>query len=304
MLRDGNRLPRSGNRCDSQCLDSIQGGLSIASPPVPGVRFRATGQIWPVVPLTPHLAHPWPPGSHAPSLDRWHPLSPKSAQQNQEPVRRLVVSALMRRALISQKPWEELEPLVLAAQPSSKESNPRLNDRAVFRGNLSVPMTGIPWEELPQELRFGRGMTCRRRLRQWGPARTARCGVHNSQRPACHRWAVEGAHTWLAGFGKQSAFASSGNWTSICSCSSSSALPSACGAWNASVSRSSEDARHLRPCCWRCRADGGLAFFQSIRLPRMNAAALTCCASAIASAEDEKQLSPSLPAAKRCSPSA
>jgi len=28
-------------------------------------------------------------------------------------------------------------------------------------------LTGIPWEDLPQELGFGSGMTCWRRLRQW-----------------------------------------------------------------------------------------------------------------------------------------
>lgn len=30
--------------------------------------------------------------------------------------------------------------------------------------------TGIPWEELPQELGFGSGMTCWRRLRDWQAA--------------------------------------------------------------------------------------------------------------------------------------
>jgi transposase len=32
-------------------------------------------------------------------------------------------------------------------------------------GILYVLQTGIPWEELPQELGFGSGMTCWRRLR-------------------------------------------------------------------------------------------------------------------------------------------
>ena len=73
----------------------------------------------------------------------------------------------MKRALISQKLWEELELLVPAAQPSPKGGRPRLDDRAAFNGILFVLMTGIPWEELPQELGFGSGMTCWRRLRQW-----------------------------------------------------------------------------------------------------------------------------------------
>ena len=74
---------------------------------------------------------------------------------------------LMKRTLISQKLWQELEPLVPAAKLSPKGGRPRLDDCAAFNGILFVLMTGIPWEELPQELGFGSGMTCWRRLRQW-----------------------------------------------------------------------------------------------------------------------------------------
>ncbi|OWA01575.1 hypothetical protein B9W68_30375 [Streptomyces sp. CS227] len=37
-------------------------------------------------------------------------------------------------------------------------------DRLVFQGILFVLHTGIAWEHLPQELGFGSGMTCWRRL--------------------------------------------------------------------------------------------------------------------------------------------
>jgi transposase len=37
-------------------------------------------------------------------------------------------------------------------------------------GILFVLYTGIPWEFLPQQLRFGSGMTCWRRLRDWHAA--------------------------------------------------------------------------------------------------------------------------------------
>jgi hypothetical protein len=37
-------------------------------------------------------------------------------------------------------------------------------DRLAFQGILFVLHTGIAWEYLPQELGFGPGMTCRRRL--------------------------------------------------------------------------------------------------------------------------------------------
>ena len=46
----------------------------------------------------------------------------------------------------------------------------RLDDRKVLCGILFVLYTGIPWEFLPQELRFGSGMTCWRRLRDWHQA--------------------------------------------------------------------------------------------------------------------------------------
>ncbi|SFT95751.1 Putative transposase of IS4/5 family [Actinopolyspora lacussalsi subsp. righensis] len=42
----------------------------------------------------------------------------------------------------------------------------------MVRGILFVLYTGIGWEDLPQELGFGSGMTCWRRLRDWQA-----CGV-------------------------------------------------------------------------------------------------------------------------------
>ena len=40
----------------------------------------------------------------------------------------------------------------------------------VFQGILFVLHTGIAWEHLPQELGFGSGMTCWRRLAEWTDA--------------------------------------------------------------------------------------------------------------------------------------
>jgi transposase len=45
-----------------------------------------------------------------------------------------------------------------------------LPDREVLCGILYVLHTGIQWEHLPQELGFGSGMTCWRRLRDWNEA--------------------------------------------------------------------------------------------------------------------------------------
>jgi transposase len=42
-----------------------------------------------------------------------------------------------------------------------------LEDRPVLTGIIFVLKTGIPWEDLPQEMGCGSGMTCWRRLRAW-----------------------------------------------------------------------------------------------------------------------------------------
>lgn len=73
----------------------------------------------------------------------------------------------MRRALIGQKLWDELAPLVPEVPRSAKGGCPRLEDRAVFNGILFVLYTGIAWEDLPQELGYGSGMSCWRRLQAW-----------------------------------------------------------------------------------------------------------------------------------------
>jgi transposase len=45
-----------------------------------------------------------------------------------------------------------------------------VDDRKALSGILFVLYTGIRWEFLPQELGFGSGMTCWRRLRDWNEA--------------------------------------------------------------------------------------------------------------------------------------
>ena len=43
-------------------------------------------------------------------------------------------------------------------------------DRLALQGILFMLYTGIGWEDLPQELGFGSGMTCWRRLKRWTDA--------------------------------------------------------------------------------------------------------------------------------------
>lgn len=63
--------------------------------------------------------------------------------------------------------WKKVEPLLPQVVPSLKGGRPRVSDQMALSGIVFVLRTGIPWEELPQELGFGSGMTYWRRLRDW-----------------------------------------------------------------------------------------------------------------------------------------
>jgi transposase len=67
--------------------------------------------------------------------------------------------------------WERIEPLLPVRQRRFRYPGRKpLDDRQVLQGILFVLHTGIGWEHLPQELGFGCGMTCWRRLRSWQEA--------------------------------------------------------------------------------------------------------------------------------------
>ncbi|MFC9083563.1 IS5 family transposase [Streptomyces sp. NPDC057062] len=67
--------------------------------------------------------------------------------------------------------WARIEPLLPVVQRRTDHpGRKRLDDRKVLSGILFVLYAGIPWEFLPQELGFGSGMTCWRRLRDWNDA--------------------------------------------------------------------------------------------------------------------------------------
>ena len=66
--------------------------------------------------------------------------------------------------------WKKIKPLLPEVRPSEKGGRPRLDDERALNGILFVLRTGIAWEDLPQELGFGSGMTCWRRLRDWQAA--------------------------------------------------------------------------------------------------------------------------------------
>ena len=75
-----------------------------------------------------------------------------------------------RNKEISTALYKRLERLLPAVKPSPKGGRPRLSDERALNGILFVLRTGTPWEHLPQELGFGSGMTCWRRLRDWQAA--------------------------------------------------------------------------------------------------------------------------------------
>ncbi|WP_428834741.1 transposase, partial [Nonomuraea recticatena] len=64
--------------------------------------------------------------------------------------------------------WERIEPLLPKVERRTRHpGRKRLDDRKALCGILFLLYTAIPWEFLPQELGFGSGMTCWRRLRDW-----------------------------------------------------------------------------------------------------------------------------------------
>jgi transposase len=76
----------------------------------------------------------------------------------------------MSKPLVSDELWAIVGPLIPPEPPKPKGGGPRVPDRACLTGIVFVLKTGIQWEELPQEMGCGCGMTCWRRLRDWQAA--------------------------------------------------------------------------------------------------------------------------------------
>src|SRR3954452_6561870 len=77
--------------------------------------------------------------------------------------------------VVSDELWLRIEPLLPKIERRFRyPRRKRLPDRQALQGILFVLCTGTPWMHLPQELGFGSGYTCWRRLDQW-----QRAGVWN-----------------------------------------------------------------------------------------------------------------------------
>jgi transposase len=76
----------------------------------------------------------------------------------------------MAKPLLPEELWAEVAPLLPPPRPRPKGGRPPVADRKALTGILFVLKTGIQWEDLPQEMGCGCGMTCWRRLRDWHKA--------------------------------------------------------------------------------------------------------------------------------------
>ncbi|MFD4482115.1 IS5 family transposase [Streptomyces sp. NPDC058471] len=82
----------------------------------------------------------------------------------------VVAKRQSRPWIVSDELWSLIEPLLPEPGPKLVQGRPRVPDRQALCGILFVLHTGIQWEYLPQELGFGSGMTCWRRLAAWNEA--------------------------------------------------------------------------------------------------------------------------------------
>ncbi|WP_455570072.1 IS5 family transposase [Streptomyces tauricus] len=82
----------------------------------------------------------------------------------------VVAKRQSRPWIVSDELWSLIEPLLPEPAPKLVQGRPRVPDRQALCGILFVLHTGIQWEYLPQELGFGSGMACWRRLAAWNDA--------------------------------------------------------------------------------------------------------------------------------------
>lgn len=77
----------------------------------------------------------------------------------------------MAKQILDDELWQIIKPLLPKKKRRFRYPGRKpLDDRAVLKGILFVLKTGIAWEDLPQEMGCGSGMTCWRRLRDWQKA--------------------------------------------------------------------------------------------------------------------------------------
>lgn len=85
---------------------------------------------------------------------------------------REATESTMAKVLVTDELWAVIEPILPAAMPRRFRYPGRkpIDHRRAWTGLLFVLKTGIAWEDLPQEMGCGSGMTGWRRLRDWQAA--------------------------------------------------------------------------------------------------------------------------------------
>ena len=78
----------------------------------------------------------------------------------------------MAKPLVDDELWAVIEPLLPEPKPRRFRFPGRkpVDNRRALTGIVFVLKTGLGWEDLPQEMGGGSGMTCWRRLRDWQAA--------------------------------------------------------------------------------------------------------------------------------------
>lgn len=76
----------------------------------------------------------------------------------------------MAAALLPERLWSRIVPLLPPMKPVGSRGRPPVGHREALTGILFVLKTGIPWEYLPMEMGCGSGMTCWQRRRDWQAA--------------------------------------------------------------------------------------------------------------------------------------
>jgi transposase len=71
----------------------------------------------------------------------------------------------MSDRLVTDEPWEAVQPPPPPERPKPEGGRPQVGDRAALAGILLVPKSGVPWGMLPRETVCGSGVTCWRRPR-------------------------------------------------------------------------------------------------------------------------------------------
>ena len=121
---------------------------------------------------------------------------------------------VMAKPLLSDALWSIIEPIL--PKPRRRRfrypGRKRIDDRKSLTGILFVLKTGMPWEDLPQEMGCGSGMTCWRRLRDWQRAKvwdrlhvTLLSHLHEADQIDWSRAVVDSASVRAVGGGKKQA---------------------------------------------------------------------------------------------------